>query len=164
MLVDRWLAEQLEAIALVDPLQVLIDRLLTADSWLAQVSPDRGRLTFTIGAIVEEKPIYILVTNQEDLSRHDRTSAALRKRLSVFEMRPTTARTFISGQKATVYREIRWRLRCAAQHDDNIERVFDTLVKENLSAARRNPMVSPRCRMSFISFAGDLSKVREALP
>jgi len=155
--VGPWLAEQLRSIEPNQRLPALIDRLLGADSWLSGVAMDRSALTFTVGAFVEERPVYLLVTNQEDLSRERSDPPA--RRLSVFEARPTSARTYVSGRKSAIFREMRWRLRCAGKGAEGIDGVFTALVKANAAAARRIRTVSPMCFTSYISSAGDVSKV-----
>jgi hypothetical protein len=155
--VGPWLAEQLSCIEFNQGLPALIDRLLGAESWLSRVAVERSALTFTIGAFVEGCPAYLLVTNQEDLSR-ERADPPTR-RLSVFEARPTSARTFVSGRKSAIIRERRWRLRCAAKGSESIEGVFTALVQANAAAARRIRSVSPLCFTSYVSSAGDVCQV-----
>jgi hypothetical protein len=155
--VGAWLAGQLRCVEFDQGLPALIDRLLGAESWLSRVAVDRSALTFTIGAFVKGRPAYLLVTNQEDLSR-ERPDAPAR-RLSVFEARPTSARTFVSGRKSAIFRATRWRLRCAGKGAEGIDGVFTALVQANAAAARRIRSVSPLCFTSYISIAGDVCQV-----
>jgi hypothetical protein len=102
--------ERVGSISTTDPFERLIDELLLADVWLSTVPAPRRRHSFSIGIgeFVGSVPVFVLVSNFEQVFRPPAPAAATA--LSVFRYRPTEPATFVSGQTDAVTPPERRRL------------------------------------------------------
>lgn len=151
--VGEWLADRVAAIQPDDPFERLLDELLTANDWLSTVPTlhDR-RHSFSVGAFVGSEPVFALVSNFEQPS--GLAAATASARLSVFKLRPTKPKTFVSGQKLAVDRPQRRRLAALAARDPDPERMYSALVEVNRGAATRTTLVSPACFTAHVRLTG----------
>ena len=113
--VGDWLAQSLHSISAAEPFDRLLEVLLTADDWLAKVPAPYNRHSFSVGAFVESQPVFALVSNLERLQGAPLRSAS--QGLSVFTVRPTQGKTFVSGQSQAVGRPERRRLAALVSSD-----------------------------------------------
>lgn len=152
--VSEWLADRVASILPDDPFERLLDELLKADDWLATVSTiyDR-RHSFSVGAFVGSEPVFALVSNFEQPS--GLAAATASASLSVFQLRPTKPKTFVSGQKRAVIRPERRRLAALAARDPDPERMYSALADVNRGAATRTTLVSPACFTAHVRLTGE---------
>ena len=151
--VGDWLAERVAAVQLRDPFERLIEEVLTADSWLSAVPAPYNKHSFSIGAFVGSEPVFVLISNFEQPSGMIAQTAAAS--LSVFQLRPTKPKTFISGQSRAVSRADRRRLAVLAERDPDPQRMYSVLTEVNRRVAKQTALVSPACFTSHLRFTGE---------
>jgi len=151
--VGEWLAERVGSIQPNDPFERLLDELLKANDWLSAVpAPHDNRHSFSVGAFVGSKPVFALVSNFEQPSGLAAPTAS--PNLSVFELRPTKPKTFVSGQKQAVTRPERIRLAALAAQDPEPQRMYSALAEVNRDVALRTDLVSPACYTAHVRLTG----------
>lgn len=151
--VSQWLADRVASIQPNDPFERLIDELLTANDWLSTVSTPHNRHSFSVGAFVGSEPVFALVSNFEQPS--GLAAAAASASLSVYKLRPTKPKTFVSGQKQAVTRPERRRLAALAARDLDPQRMYSALADVNRGAATRTTLVSPACFTAHVRLTGE---------
>jgi Flp pilus assembly protein TadD len=152
--VSEWLADRVASIQPDDPFERLLDELLTANDWLSTVPTlhDR-RHSFSVGAFVGSEPVFALVSNFEQPS--SLAAATASSRLSVYKLRPTKPKAFVSGQKQAVDRSERRRLAALAARAPDPERMYSALADVNRGAATRTTLVSPACFTAHVRLTGE---------
>jgi Flp pilus assembly protein TadD len=151
--VSEWLADRVGSIQPDDPFERLLDELLTANDWLSTVSRPHNKHSFSVGAFVGSEPVFALVSNFEQPS--GLAAATASANLSVFKVRPTKSKTFVSGQKQAVTRTERRRLAALAARDPDPERMYAALSEVNRDAATRTTLVSPACFTAHVRLTGE---------
>jgi tetratricopeptide (TPR) repeat protein len=151
--VGEWLGERVAAIDIDDAFDHFVEEILTADVWLSRIPPPHNRHSFSIGAFVGADPVFLLISNFEQLSGLSSNNAA--RRLSVFRNRPTKPKTFVSGQPWAVSRQSRRRLEALAARDPAPERMYLALTELNRSVATRTDRVSPACFATHLRLTGE---------
>jgi Flp pilus assembly protein TadD len=151
--VGEWLAERVAAIQSDDPFERLLDELLKADDWLSAVRAPDNKHSFSVGAFVGSEPVFALVSNFEQPGLEAPTASA---KLSVFTLRPTKPKTFISGQKQAVTRSVRRRLAALAARDPDPQRMCSALAEVNRDVALMLPeQVSLACFTAHVHLTGE---------
>lgn len=152
--VGDWLAERLNSISADEPFQSLLEALLKADEWLAKVPSPYNRHSFSVGAFVESQPVFALVSNFEQLEGPPLSVAS--PKLSVFKVRPTQPKTFVSGQSEAVGRAERRKLAALAASDPDSQVMYEELIKVNRGVARRrSALVSRACFTTHVRLTGE---------
>jgi len=151
--VGEWLAERVAAIQQDDPFDRLLEELLTADEWLADVSAPNNRHTFSVGAFVGSEPVFALVSNFETLSGPP--AATANARLAVYRLQPTEPRTFVSGQAQEVSLPQRQELAALASEDPDPKNMYAAMAEVNRSVAANNDRVSPACFTTHVNLRGE---------
>jgi tetratricopeptide (TPR) repeat protein len=151
--VSEWLAELVGSIQLNDPFERLIDELLLADNWLSSVPATNKRHSFSIGAFVGSKPLFVLVSNFESLFGVAAPTASAK--MSVFRLRPTKPTTFVSGQRQAVTGPERRQLAQLAARDSKPEHMYSALADVNRAVAMRTTSVSPACFTAHVRLTGE---------
>ncbi len=151
--VSEWLAARITSIRYDDPFERLLDELLEANSWLSTVPAPHNRHSFSVGAFVGSEPLFALVSNYEQPSRSAAPTASAS--LSVFQLRPTHSKTYVSGQAQAVTRPERKWLAALGARDPEPQRMYAALVKVNCGAARRTRLVSPACFTAHVRLTGE---------
>lgn len=150
--VGEWLAERMGAIHPDDPFDSMLSELLKADDWLSDFPASQKRHSFSVGAFVGSEPVFVLVSNFEHLFKVPRATAS--SRLSVFRLRPTKPKTFVSGQHSDVHRWERKRLTALAAQYPEPQRMYSALAEVNRNVALRNRLVSPGCYTGYVNLIG----------
>ena len=150
--VSEWLAERVAAIEFADPFERLLEELKAAEAWLSKVPPPHNLHSFSIGAFVGTHPVFALVSNFENPNGPPSPTAT--SDLSIFELRPTKPRTFISGQKQAVTRPERRRLEALVGKDPEAKQVYTALAEINRAAAKRSSLISPACFTGHVRLTG----------
>lgn len=151
--VGEWLAERVGAIQANDSFARLFEELLKANDWLSAVPAPHNRHSFSVGAFVGSDPVFALVSNFEQPSGLSAPTAS--PSLSVFEVRPTKPKTFVSGQKQAVSRPARRRLTALAARDLEPQRMYSALAEVNRDVAMQTPLVSPACFTAHVRLTGE---------
>ena len=151
--VHEWLSGQLGLVQMNDPFERLIDELLKAKSWLSAVPAPQNKHSFSVGAFLGSKPVFVLISNFERPSGHKLSKAS--KSLSVFEVRVNKPKVFVPGLTHAVTREERNRLRALAAQNPAPERMHSLLAEVNRNAARRIDSISPACFTTHLQLTGE---------
>lgn len=156
--VTSWLSETVAPLGGNDPFDRLIELLLTANEWLAPLSPDRRHHSFSIGAFEGITPRFVLISNFESLARppaSDATPAG--PSLLVEEYVPDESRSYVSGSgRINVTRQQRRLLaRMVAKDPRPPTVVYEALAELNSLVADHNCTVSPGCYTSHIRRTGE---------
>ena len=151
--VGEWLAERVGAIQADDPFDRLLDELRKADAWLSTVAPPYNRHSFSIGAFDRDEAVFALVSNYEQPSGPESSTASAR--LSVHVKRGIKRTTFISGQNRAVTRPQRRWLSALAAQEPEPQRMHSALAAVNRDVAMRNGLVSPACFTTYLRLTGE---------
>lgn len=152
--VSEWLRDRVASVRAEDPLDKLLDELLKADDWLVRVPNKYKRHSFSIGAFVGSESVFSLVSNHEYTDRIPSPVAS--PRLHVTRLRPTSARTFVSGQYQTVGTTDRESLATLAEGDPDPVAMESALVELNEKVANRLPsLVSRACFTTHLRLTGE---------
>jgi Tfp pilus assembly protein PilF len=153
--VSEWLAEKIRAVRHEDPIDHLIEKLKTADRWIAALPPGQQFHTFTIGAFIDTAPHVVLISNYEHFSGASQGVAAAN--LWVEHKRIREPKTIASGRgRFGVPHETKDRLKRLAQIQRDPEKVFDLLFKANAAAAAQSKLhVSRACFVTWLGRTGD---------
>lgn len=151
--VSEWLSKRLDSIQMDDTFDRLIEELLKADSWLSSISdPVKRRHSFSIGAFVESKPLFALISNFEELPKGVPAPLASQK-LKAFSIQPTKPKTYCSGISLT--RQERKYLAGLAKGDPNPPIMYSALAKINRDVSNRSSFVSPACFTTHLRNTGE---------
>lgn len=151
--VGEWLAERVAAIQFTDPFDRLLAELLKAKSWLSTVSPPDNRHSFSVGAFVGSEPMFVLVSNFEQLAGPAAPTASAD--LCVYQRRPMKPTTFVSGQRRAVAPAQRRQLTQLAARNPEPQRMYSALASVNRAAAHRNNGVSQGCFTTHVRLTGE---------
>lgn len=151
--VGKWLADRVRAVAPRDTFDRLIEELLKAEEWLIRVPAPHNRHSFSVGAFINAKPVYTLISNFERPSGLADKKAALS--LSVYQTRPSKTKTFVTGQKRAVDREMRSRLKALSRLNSDAQVMCSALAKVNYKVAESCHSVSKACFVSHLSPSGE---------
>ncbi len=151
--VSEWLSHQVSSIDQNDPFDVLIDKLLEADSWLNDIPHPHNRHSFSVGAFIGSHPEFVLISNFEDLVGNVAPQAAAK--LVVYRSRPGRPTTYVSGIVHAVNRAQRRLLAKLASRDLTPSAMYEALANVNRAAARRTDYVSEACFTTHIRLTGD---------
>jgi len=153
--VSVWLGEIAARIRGHDSFEQLIDELLTADQWLKNVPSPHNRHSFSIGAFVDNKALFVLVSNFERPDGPADTAA--RSRLEAFRIGVTKPRTFVSGQRQAVTWDERRLLAALARRRHSVTAMYSALADVNRAAASRthSQTVSEECITTHLNVTGE---------
>ena len=151
--VGQWLAEVVAGIQSDDPFERLLERLQSADEWLAEVPPPRNRHSFSVGAFVGGQAHFALVSNFETINAPPLSVA--RGRLSVSLLRPGIASTFVSGDVGALSRPERRQLSKLVAADPKPQRVYEAMASLNRAASGRSQLISPACFTTHVRLTGE---------
>lgn len=151
--VSQWLTDLVAAIAPKDPFDRLLDDLLRADDWLSTVPAPNNRHSFSVGAFVGNDPVFVLISNFEDLGGVARAVAS--DRLYLHRVRPGKPVTYVSGQKAALSRSARRRLASLARHDPQVISMYSAMARANEEAALQSRLISPACFTAHLRNTGE---------
>jgi Flp pilus assembly protein TadD len=154
--VPEWIVRQLQAIPQDGSFKQLLRRLRAAEVWLAGFNPRFRPLTFSIGAFVDFRPTFVLMSNFEAIGEPPRRlpvdyPAALR----VGTLTPRRSQLLLSGRPNAVSRnDRRWLLRvlpCSSP-----EQGYAALAEVNRRASVADPGVGAACFTSHVMALGDM--------
>jgi Flp pilus assembly protein TadD len=151
--VGEWLVERIAAVQQHDPFDRLLDELLTADAWLSNIPSPQNKHSFSVGAFIDDRPIFALVSNFEGIFSHPAPVAT--RRLSISTFSPRTSKTFLAGQRRSVSRPQQRRLAAMAEADAPTEAMFAALADVTRSVAERNDKVSRACFTTSLRPTGE---------
>lgn len=151
--VGHWLAEVVDAVEPDDPFERLLERLQSADEWLAEVPSPWNRHSFSVGAFVGGRAHFALVSNFEAINARPLPQA--RGSLSVSLLRPAFASTFVSGNVRALSRHERRQLSKLVAKDPSPQRVYDAMASLNLVASGRSQVISPACFTTHVRLTGE---------
>lgn len=151
--VSDWLAQTLITLDRGDPIDALIEKLLTADAWLVDV-PERFRKhSFVVGAFVGSAPRVVLVSNYERFFELPLADAS--KSLSTFTFIPTGPKTFVQGQRTAIHGKEQNRLAAMANANATTTEMFAALAEANRTASLKNTAISAGCFTCFVARTGE---------
>jgi len=154
--VPEWIVRQLQAIPFDSSFDDLLNRLSTAEVWLAGISPRFRAISFSIGAFVDFRPVFVLISNFEAVGRapqppqREYTAA-----LEVSRFMPRRNRLLLSGLPGAVSREDRrWLQRILA--DALPDHGYAALAEVNRRASVRHDGVGTACFTSHATALGEM--------
>jgi hypothetical protein len=111
--VPEWIVRQLRLIPLDAPFDQFLRRLKTAGYWLAGIDPRFRAISFSVGAFVNLKPTFVLLSNFEAIRRPPQApQREYSSRLEVSRFTPRGDQLLLSGRPNAVSRDDRrWLLR-----------------------------------------------------
>jgi tetratricopeptide (TPR) repeat protein len=152
--VADWLGERTAGLAQDSGFDALIDVLLTADEWIRDLPLQRRFHTFSVGAFVGHRPLFVLVSNFEAV--HERPSRVARPRLRATYLRPRREQVFVTGRPATVTKLERQSLIGLLRARATPEVVMNRLAQLNAMAhTRDSDYISEHCFTSFVRLTGE---------
>lgn len=163
--VPAWVVEQLRATPQGAPFEDFLSRLQSAETWLAGRNPRFRAITFAVGAFVDLKPTFVLISNFEALGRPPApVPAEFPARLEVSRLKPRGERLFVSGRPDAVHRdERRWVLACFRAVPPP-ERGYAVLAEVNRLASTRTTLVSAACFTAHATLLGEQGGVVHEWP
>lgn len=155
--VPEWIVRQLAAVPPDAPFDELLRRLRSAEVWLAGISPRHRSITFSIGAFVDFKPIFALISNFEAIGRppralHPREYSAA---LSVSYVGPRADRLVLSGRSGAVCRADRELLRRVLREAPP-DQAYASLAEVHRRASVRDDAVGAVCFTSHVTVLGEM--------
>jgi Tfp pilus assembly protein PilF len=153
--VPEWIVRQLRALSQDASFEDLLRRLRTAELWLAGANPRFRAITFSVGAFVDFRPTFVLISNFEAIGEPPRApqteySAALQ----VSRLRPRRNQLLLSGRPSAVTRDDRRWLRNVLG-DAAPDRGYAVLAEVNRRASDRDVGVGAACFTSHVTILGD---------
>jgi hypothetical protein len=142
--VPEWIVEQLRATPVAAPFEDLLSRLQSAEEWLKRTIPRFRALTFSVGAFVEFKPHFLLISNFEAIGRPPRARSTFPATLEVTRFRPKKEQLFLSGRPESVPMGERQRLLGIFRKVPPPEEGYAALAAVNRRASERDRAVGPR--------------------
>jgi Flp pilus assembly protein TadD len=154
--VPEWIVRQLRATPFDASFDDLLRRLKTAEVWLAGISPRFRGISFSVGAFVDFRPVFVLISNFEVVGRPPSPppreySAAL----ELTRFRPRGDQLLLSGRPTAVSRDDRRWLRRVLV-DATPEDGYSALADVNRRAAVRDSGVGVACFTSHATALGEL--------
>jgi tetratricopeptide (TPR) repeat protein len=154
--VPEWIVQQLRATPQDAAFEDFLLRLRSAEDWLARAIPRFRAITFSVGAFVDFKPVFVLMSNFEAIGRPPgplpRTLPAT---LEVTRFRPRKEQLFLSGRPDAVLAEERRRLLGTFRKVPPLEAGYAALADLNRHASTRDGTVGPACFTAHVTVLGD---------
>ena len=150
--VSTWLAERIATLDDDGTFDTLLAELAAANVWLGPLPADRRRHSFSVGAFVQGKPTFALVSNFEALDGSRRNTAS--SGLTIERRSVVKPFLFLSGQTDAVLPFERKQLVRVAQKRKEVREVYDLMGRVNRLAANRSRLVSPNCFMTHVNLTG----------
>jgi hypothetical protein len=101
--VPEWIVRQLRATPQDAAFDEFLMRLRSAEDWLAHANPRFRAITFSVGAFVDLRPTFVLISNFEAIGRPRRPlPRRFPATLEVTRFRPKKQQLFLSGRPQAV--------------------------------------------------------------
>jgi tetratricopeptide (TPR) repeat protein len=154
--VPEWIAQQLRELAPDAPFDALEARLCSAETWLASADPRYREITFSLGAFVEFKPTFVLISNVEAIGRPPTLRpAGVPASLTVTRFRPRNQQLFLAGRKDAVLPRERQSLRGTFRKERPPDQAYAALAEINRKASERDDAVGPACFTAHATVLGE---------
>jgi len=154
--VPEWVVQQLRGTPHDAPFEDFLTRLQSAEDWLTNAIPKFRAITFSVGAFVDFRPTFVLVSNFEAIGRPPRPlQRSLPTTLEVTRFRPKKEQLFLSGRPDAVLAEERQRLRGIFRKLSSPDRGYAALAEINRCASTRDGTVGPTCFTAHVTALGD---------
>lgn len=142
--VPEWIVEQLRATSPDAGFEDFVMRLRSAEDWLARATPRFRAITFSVGAFVDLKPTFVLISNFEAIGRPPRPlPRTWPATLEVTRFRPKKEQLFLSGRPAAVLPEERRQLLGTFRKVPPPEDGYAALAEINRRASARDTRWAP---------------------
>jgi tetratricopeptide (TPR) repeat protein len=152
--VPDWIVARLDELALDAPFEDLVSQLSSAEAWLARANHRYRALTFSVGAFVETKPTFVLISNYEAIGRPPQPLDTFPSALVSTQFHPKKRQLFLAGRPNAVSDTDRARLRAVFRRRIEPEQGYAALADVNARAATLDTTVGSACFTSHATALG----------
>ena len=153
--VGDWVSKNVSLIPIDAPIKTLMDTLIAANDWLAQLGGDR-RLAFSIVGFAGRKPFVAIISNFLDLRGHMTQSP--NSGLQIYFERPKFATVRVAGLVQAVQNSERVYLETLLKKNAPRDEIFQAIATITAAASGRVKGISRECVIGalFPSGAADI--------